>query len=72
MQDRHDVLGVHRVHAPLGLSPLQPQHVVGETQDDAQLVPLALLGLGHLGDLQLFAGQPLHQLLKDLGERKKE
>ena len=66
MQDGYDVFGVHGLYAPLCLSPLQPQDVVGESQHHPQLAPLPLLGLGHLGHLQLLPRQSLQKLLQDL------
>ena len=66
MQDGDNVLGVHGVDAPLGLAPLKPEHVVGKSQNNSQLVPLAILGLRHLRDLQQLSGQLLQQLLQDL------
>lgn len=56
VEDGDDVLGVDGLDGPLLLTPLEAQHLVGETQDDPQLVALTLLRLGHLWNLELLAG----------------
>ena len=56
VEDGDDVLGVDGLDGPLLLTPLEAQHLVGETQDDPQLVALTLLRLGHLWNLELLTG----------------
>ena len=71
MQDGHNVFGVHRVHTPLCLPPLESQHMIGEAEHYVELAPLSLLRLGHFRHLELLPCQVLHQLLEDLKLEKK-
>ena len=43
VEDGHDVLGVDGLDAPPGLVPLQPQHAVGDSQDNPGIHVLLIL-----------------------------
>lgn len=56
VEDWDDVLRVDGLDGPLLLAPLQAEDLIGEAENDLQLVALALFGLGHLRDLELLSG----------------
>ena len=54
-QNGDDVLGVDGLNRPLLLVSLKSENLVCKSQDDPQLVPLALFRLSHLRNLELLS-----------------